>query len=196
MGVQAVLDSSDVSKTMAYSAIREWAKQHPPKESVMNLNPSDSEATVSISNGTQGLNFEDIQSLDFTMIKLKLQDLEEGQGWPPERCEAVEIEYRKFLALKRTYPHREIVPNRDVDLFWHQHILDTVKYAEDCEKIFGSFLHHYPYFGMNGPDDYSDLCTAFEETRMLYRRHFTEEYGAAAGNRTKCRTKCKPMKCK
>ena len=64
------------------------------------------------------------------MIKLKLQDEEEGQGWSEEKCDETEAEYKKFLALKRTYPEKEIVPNRAVDLFWHQHILDTAKYTE------------------------------------------------------------------
>lgn len=27
---------------------------------------------------------------------------------------------------------------------WHAHILFTQKYAADCDRIFGSFLHHFP----------------------------------------------------
>ncbi|MEM7048406.1 MAG: glycine-rich domain-containing protein-like [Acidobacteriota bacterium] len=142
------------------------------------------------------LNLRDLDHLDFEMIKLKLQDVEEGQGWSSARCDEVEKSYKRFLALKRAYPDKDIVPNRDVDIFWHQHILDTERYAEDCQVIFGKFLHHYPYFGMQGDDDYLRLCAAFDETADLYSLHFSESWGGAANNRAKCRTKCKPMRCK
>jgi hypothetical protein len=96
---------------------------------------------------------DDIWQLDFTMIKRKLQDTEEGKGWSIEVCEDVEIEYKRFLALKRKYPENDIVPHRNIDTFWHQHILDTQKYQDDCTNLFGYFVHHFPYFGMNGVAD-------------------------------------------
>ena len=142
------------------------------------------------------VDMDGIEQLDFTMIKLKLQDSEEGPGWSPERCEEAQVSYMRFLALKRAYPDLDLVPNRDVDVFWHQHILDTAQYATDCDQVFGYFMHHYPYFGMNGADDHSSLVAAFDETAALYALHFSESWGDTAKNRAKCRTKCKPMKCK
>lgn len=141
---------------------------------------------------------DDINDLDFTMIKLKLHDKEEGQGWTIKQCDEAEVEYKRFLALKRTYPDKDIVPHKILDHFWHQHILDTEKYAEDCELIFGRFLHHYPYFGMNGEKDAQDLSNAFDDTKELYKMHFGEEYVGFAKRckAPKCRTQCKPMKCK
>jgi len=142
----------------------------------------------------------DIDALDLFMIKLKLQDPEEGQGWGPELCDRIEREYKNFLVLKRAYPERDIVPNRQVDLFWHQHILDTAQYAVDCEAIFGYFLHHYPYFGMRGKEDYANLCSAFEETKALYEFHFDTALDPDRSDKAKCksacRTGCKPMKCR
>lgn len=151
-----------------------------------------------IATGKSILFMEDINELDFTMIKLKLQDKEEGQGWSTEQCSATEEEYKRFLALKRSYPDKDIVPHKMLDHFWHQHILDTEKYAQDCEAIFGKFLHHYPYFGMNGQQDAQNLVDAFEETKQLYKLHFDEDYTGAAMRckAPKCRTQCKPMKCK
>ena len=142
------------------------------------------------------LDIDDINRLDFSMIKLKLQDADEGPGWTAERCEEVQESYGQFLALKRAYPERDIVPNRDVDTFWHYHILDTAKYADDCEDIFGYFLHHYPYFGMNGAEDYANLCVAFDDTAALYAQHFSGSWGESAKNRARCRTQCKPQKCR
>src|SRR5690242_3497662 len=96
------------------------------------------ESTLAVlSSEVLDLPFADIESTDFFMVKRKLQDLEEGPGWTEDACNAAEHEYKRFLALKRAYPDREIVPNRSVDLFWHQHILDTEKYAADCDRLFG-----------------------------------------------------------
>lgn len=140
----------------------------------------------------------DIEATDFTMVKLKLQDNEEGQGWSTAQCDEAEIEYKRFMALKRSYPDKEIVPHHNVDIFWHQHILDTAKYAEDCDALFGYFLHHYPYFGMNGEQDAQNLSDAFEETKRLYKKHFHVDYVGMAKRckAPKCRTQCKPVKCK
>lgn len=140
----------------------------------------------------------DIEALDFSMIKIKLQDIEEGPGWAKEECDVAESEYKKFLMLKRAFPDKEIVPHKVIDQFWHSHILDTKKYADDCEAVFGYFLHHYPYFGMNGDQDAQNLIDAFEDTKKLYQLYFNQEYiGEAPKCKTpKCRTACKPVKCK
>jgi len=145
---------------------------------------------------------DDINAIDFTMVKLKLQEPPyEGHGWSASQTDMAEIEYKRFLALKRKYPEKDIVPHREVDLFWHQHILDTEKYAKDCEAIFGFFLHHFPYFGMNGPQDEQNLMDAFDETKQLYVENFGVEYLAKPTKpkrclAPKCRTQCKPVKCK
>ena len=94
-----------------------------------------------------------IAAIDFTMIKMKLMDTEEGAGWSAEHCERVELEYRRYLSLSCQYPEKAIVTSNVVDNFWHFHILDTQAYEEDCERTFGYFLHHYPYFGMRGEQD-------------------------------------------
>lgn len=159
------------------------------------MNALDAEGMNTSSILSQGpeVAMQGIEALDLSMIKLKLRDIEEGPGWSTEKCEAVEADYKRFLALKRAYSDREIVPNRDVDVFWHQHILDTEKYARDCEALFGAFLHHYPYFGMQGEDDYANLCAAFSEAQALYETHFGD---TGVQSSATCRTKCKPVKCK
>lgn len=160
------------------------------------MNATEAVGTSSGSPMPQGIRLmmADIDALDLSMIKIKLQDAEEGPGWGPEKCDAVEVDYKRFLALKRAYPDKEIVPNKEVDVFWHQHILDTEKYAQDCEALFGAFLHHYPYFGMRGEADYADLCAAFAQTQALYDLNFGGKGGSSGSS--KCRTKCKPVKCK
>src|SRR5438309_11041082 len=113
-----------------------------------------------------------IEALDLDPIKLKLMDSEEGQGWSREYADRMELAYKRFLTLLATHPKETLAPCKDVDKFWHGHILDTLKYAEDCDTVFGRFLHHFPYFGMRGAEDAANLAKAAETTRRLYRQEF------------------------
>lgn len=113
-----------------------------------------------------------IESLDFSMIRMKLMDLEEGRGWTAHHARRVEEEYRRYLALTMLHGAKSVVPSQEVDAFWHYHILDTQAYAEDCDKVFGGFLHHFPYFGMRGAEDAAALSQAYDETLSLYEAEF------------------------
>lgn len=129
-----------------------------------------------------------VSTLDFFMVRRKLV---EENGWAAEACDEAESLYRKFLALNIRYPERKLCPNKPVDEFWHAHILDTQQYALDCEALFGQMLHHYPYFGMRGPDDRADLELAFSDTVDLFIRHFGID--PTAGD---CQARsCKPQRC-
>ena len=124
---------------------------------------------------------EAVFSLDLDPIKFKLMDAHEGYGWTREEVDNRELEYKRFLALVAKFPDEAIVPNREVDKFWHAHILDTMKYAEDCREVFGYFLHHFPYFGMRDAEDAVNLANANERTQALYRQEFgvAKQSGAA-----------------
>jgi hypothetical protein len=113
-----------------------------------------------------------IDTLDFSMIRAKLMDTDEGEGWSGSMCDRVETEYRRYLALCRFYSTRSLVPSQLVDTFWHHHILDTQAYAPDCESVFGYFFHHFPYFGMRGAEDARDLNDAYVNTLGVYSEHF------------------------
>ena len=116
--------------------------------------------------------FEVFSALDLTPIKMKLMHVESGEGWSERRATAVEAEYRRFLFLTKTYPNEMVSPTMDVDMFWHYHILDTMKYARDCEALFGNFLHHYPYVGMGIGADDSERVQAGERMREMYEAQF------------------------
>lgn len=118
-----------------------------------------------------------IEALDLDPIKIKLMGTTEGESWSREKAEAVDVQYRRFLKLNLDHRSGDapIVPTRDVDTFWHYHILDTMKYAEDCEAVFGRFLHHFPYFGLRGEEDARNLVEAFSATALRYRQTFGED---------------------
>lgn len=129
-----------------------------------------------------------VSKINFEMQSRKL--LEE-HAWSAETCAEVEDLYRKFLSLNIRYPERKLCPNGPVDEFWHAHILDTRKYAADCEQLFGEMLHHYPYFGMRGPEDKADLDRAFADTVDLFIRHFGVDPTAGDAHARACR----PQRC-
>ena len=74
----------------------------------------------------------------------------EKHGWTEERADAAQLEYVRFLTLLQTKPGFMLIPwldasgRDDLDQFWHQHILDTEKYAADCKALFGRMIHHNP----------------------------------------------------
>lgn len=128
----------------------------------------------------QHLETKQILELDLDPIKVKLMHVQSGEGWSLAKTEAVEREYRRFLILMKMYPNEPTAPLEDVDTFWHYHILDTMKYAADCESVFGYFLHHFPYVGMRGEEDAADLVRIGARMQELYESTFQESYAAAA----------------
>ena len=123
--------------------------------------------------------FNAVMQLDLEPIKTKLMHVESGEGWSLDKANAVEKEYRRFLCLMKMYPDESIAPLVDVDTFWHYHILDTMKYAADCEQAFGYFVHHYPYVGMRGGDDAQFRIDSGERMQSLYEATFGEAYPVA-----------------
>jgi hypothetical protein len=120
--------------------------------------------------------FSVIEALDLDPIKVKLMHEESGEGWSLEYANAVEFEYRRFLYLMKKFPNEQTAPLFDVDVFWHFHILDTMKYAVDCEQVFGYFLHHFPYIGLRGEEDVEAHHRVGERMRELYEETFGEGY--------------------
>lgn len=134
-----------------------------------------------------------VQALDLEPIIFKLVNPDDGQGWPVAKADVVAKEYRDFLTLAHLYPEKNIVPSKSVDKFWHAHILDTQKYQEDCQQLFGRMLHHFPYFGMRGEEDARNLKQSGEETRALFKSHFGYTPTARF---TDCTTQCGSSACK
>lgn len=120
--------------------------------------------------------FQMISDIDLEPIKVKLMHKESGEGWSLEKVNAVEFEYRRFLHLMKLFPTEQTAPLFDVDTFWHYHILDTQKYAVDCQQVFGYFLHHFPYIGLRGEDDATAHQRVGERMRELYESTFGEPY--------------------
>ena len=168
--------------------------------------------------------YEKIHMVDFSLQKRKMC---ETLGWESKAVELMEEKYKKFLALSCALDGEEgnmtIVPNRMIDEFWHMHIMDTQKYQQDCEIIFGKYFHHFPYYGMRDEADQKDWEKTSLQCEQLWQEVYDEPLydGSSEDNESdayqldrelhklmsesflgsqqspvRCRTTCKPMKCR
>ena len=138
------------------------------------LEPCPSPQTTSLGSRIKQRRLHILAELDLEPIMIKAIDTEEGHGWTLDFACRVSQEYRRFLVLCLENPDDPVVPSSLVDDFWHLHILDTQKYAEDCDHCFGEMLHHFPYFGMRGDADAANLRKAWLKTLALYQSTFGE----------------------
>jgi hypothetical protein len=115
-----------------------------------------------------------IQALDLESVKSRVMDTELGEGWSREYADSIETAYKTYLTMLVKYPDdaEDILLSKDVDEFWHTHILQTRKYREDCQKTFGNFLHHEPHVGRVSAEDHEKRTVQAEKTRSLYEREF------------------------
>lgn len=113
-----------------------------------------------------------IDHLDFSNI---INKMIHHQGWRKSDAHQVCKMYKNYLYLRKKYDSQyALPPSEEIDEFWHNHILDTKQYRIDCEKIFGYYLDHYPYFGIDNTTTLTDLENAFAITQQLYYQEFGE----------------------
>jgi len=123
-----------------------------------------------------------INALDLESVKVRLMDPELGEGWSREYAEGIAAAYKNYLTMLVKYQDdaEDIMLSKDVDEFWHTHILQTMKYADDCQAVFGAFLHHNPHIGERTAEDMAKREAMAAKTRVLYELEFGGEQAAAS----------------
>lgn len=142
---------------------------------------------------------ESIANLDLDYLGRKLLDddafeAERRNGdrlWDEERVERALDEYRQFLALMYWNPEAVLVPSEDIDEVWHTHVLNTARYQDDCETIFGHFQHHFPSFG-GSAEVQEQQAKGYDETLKLFEDAFGEVPQSYTANAYK---KCGKIRC-
>jgi hypothetical protein len=97
------------------------------------------------------------------------------QHWDESKARKIFKAYRQFLVLKKIKEdwNAEILsPSAEVDLMWHQHILDVVNYSHDCMLLCGHVIGHNPDGGLD--------ASARAERRRVTQAALTEHFGAEA----------------
>ena len=100
-----------------------------------------------------------LRSWDLGPVRKKVL---EKCGWDPAYAIRVEAEYRKFMSLMLVGMKEALGISRDVDEFWHHHILDTIAYFEFCGAIFGCYIHHRPRHEAGTPVAYRTTLRLLE----------------------------------
>jgi hypothetical protein len=114
-----------------------------------------------------------VAALDLGSVRRKFE-FKKGWWWRARHdAQRVEREYRQFLYLIVANIGETVVPwSRDLDDLWHEHILDTAKYARDCKAIFGRFIHHNPHL----PEGSIAHSKSAANTRKMYKSAFRESF--------------------
>jgi hypothetical protein len=116
-----------------------------------------------------------VARLDLEAAKLMVR---RNHGWPDRRSDVAEREYKRFLSLHLWNPKLQhpLVPTGLIDTMWHSHILDTRAYFDDTAKLFGTYLHHFPYLGVADEESVYLHKLAFERFCTLYEWTFGESH--------------------
>lgn len=123
-----------------------------------------------------------IFTIDFSDI---INKLIHRHGWSRSDVEKTSGMYRKYLFLRKKYEKYVLPPSEEIDEFWHHHILETKKYREDCDVIFGYYLDHYPQKGKISDSENKTLDESFDEMRALFKKEFSEDITTARSWRTR-----------
>ncbi len=108
-----------------------------------------------------------VRDLDLECIAFKVAY---DEGWSLEAVDRAEFHYRCFLQAILDHPHRRLAPTKEIDIFWHHHILDTQKYMDDCTSVLGHYLHHFPYSGLRSETDEQE-----QKHRAAISKQFIED---------------------
>jgi hypothetical protein len=111
-----------------------------------------------------------LQELDLELIKKQLMQ----SGWTRQQTTWAINRYKMFLSVVYLHPHTPLVPTQEIDIVWHCHILHTRKYFQDCQMLFGRFIHHEPDVQASRQAKQLALDAAFTQTTALLVQYFGE----------------------
>ena len=110
---------------------------------------------------------EKLKLLNLWSIAAYLTDSKKGCGWTLEQALRGIERYKTFLFISFLYPQLLLVPTPEIDRVWHVHILHTRQYGNDCQRVFGRFIHHEPDSELQGKSHPSNFAQAFAQTQAL-----------------------------
>jgi hypothetical protein len=113
-----------------------------------------------------------LEALDLESIAQALMHPEHGVGWNRQQVDRAIARYKMFLYIVFINPDSAIVPTREIDIVWHHHILNTRKYACDCQWLFGYFVHHSPNFDSETETEQLSRKKGFCDIKTLFAQTF------------------------
>jgi hypothetical protein len=111
-----------------------------------------------------------LQALDLEPIEKQLLQY----GWSRQQTTRAINRYKMFLSIVHLHPDTPLVPTQEIDIVWHCHILHTRKYFQDCQMLFGRFIHHEPDVQASRQAEQLELDAAFAQSTELLVQYFGE----------------------
>lgn len=142
----------------------------------------------SSSSVTRCINFNLLEQIDLSPLLIPLM---RSYHWKHQQAEQACQRYLNFLCLLWLYPDRLLIPTQEIDQVWHNHILSTRQYRQDCQTLFGCYLDHHPELNLEENPDPS-LLAAFQQTKALFERHFGA--GSFSDSVTNGPSACNPLR--
>ncbi|MUG94105.1 hypothetical protein F7734_17585 [Scytonema sp. UIC 10036] len=116
---------------------------------------------------------EKLYKLDLQPVAKKLMCCDRGHGWTAQQTELAISLYKMFLCLHFLFPDTELIPTKEIDEVWHTHILlNTDRYIQDCQELYGYILHHYSPVNENLEVQHQHYATARAVTKTLFEKLF------------------------
>lgn len=89
--------------------------------------------------------FRKICEFDLSREKAILTSPIRGYGFTQDQVDEMESEYKKYLFIRVMHPQKLLPMSKEVDDFWHAHVLNTRNYLRFMQEVAGgSFIHHGP----------------------------------------------------
>lgn len=126
---------------------------------------------------------------NFELAIQKLIELNPDK-WDLDRAAKAVLDYQRYMSVTKALGGIQLVPNADIDEIWHMHILDTRAYMDDCNALFGEYLHHYPYFGMLGEENQQQWFDVQNQSEKLWQNLFNEALYSNDSVAQKCPQAC------
>lgn len=113
-----------------------------------------------------------------------MQYLQERMGYDnPKLLAEVREEYVRYMSLVASHPSMTLPTCKEVDDFWHAHLLCTHQYLEMCSAIGAGFIHHNPCLS----SDAGTIVGSYNrDTLGLYREHFGEPHSVWTADQELC----------
>lgn len=111
-----------------------------------------------------------LQALDWQTIRHHLLNSEEGRDFTRAQVARAIWQYGLFLFLAQQHPGMRLVPTKEIDAVLHAHIATNRQYHNDCQTLFGGYVHHSAGLGTRG--DRAEWLEAFDLTKKLFEKTF------------------------
>lgn len=105
---------------------------------------------------------------EFDLGFLRPKIIEKGEGLIREETAELALrELKRFMSLPVLFPGKRVVPSAQVDVAWHQLILEMPTYRRLCIEVLGQPIDHIPRAPTDPRDD-PDFAQTLENYRRAY----------------------------